>query len=372
MENLNKDNEINTNNNNSFNKHIVIILIIAVFTALGWLLFSINNDEETTTCPAALLSKYNSEHNLPKTESKFPIMGTFAQVTVYAEPEEAEKAIKTVRRIFTIFEEKCNIFNPKSEVSRLNANADKKPFKCSPLIWNLLNSSRRAYVISSGAFDVTARPLMLLWGFYRKRGDSLPSDKEIKSTLLKVGMNNIVFDDKNHTVKFKVPGMSVDFGGIAKGIAVQLAIKKICAMGINNAVVNLGGNMYCLGRPPSPRKSYNIGVRNPLEKSKICKKLTLHNQAVATSGNYERYVTIKGHHYTHIMNPKDGKPVENMLSTTVVCPDAGDADFLSTSVFINGTEYAKKICKANPQVKIIVIRRKPGNESETEILSFGK
>ena len=363
---------MNTKTNNNLNKHIIVILIVVVFTALAWYLFSSQDNRKSGNCPAELLAKYTSGHNLPKTERKFPVMGTFAQVTVYADPKLAEDAIKTVREVFTAFEERCNIFNPESEISRLNATADKKAFKCSPLVWNLLNSSRRAYVLSRGAFDVTARPLMQLWGFYRKRGDSLPTKEEIKSTLTKTGLDKVVFDDKNHTVKFKVSGMSIDFGGIAKGVAVQVAAKKISVMGIKNAVINLAGNMYCLGRPPAPREFYSIGVRNPLAKNKIFAQIPLRNQAVATSGNYERYVTIKGHHYTHIMNPKTGKPVEDMLSATIVCPDAGDADFLSTSVFINGPEYAEKICKANPQIKIIIVRRKPKNKSEVEILNFGK
>lgn len=240
---------MNTKTNNNFNKNITILLIIVVFTALAWHLFSSKENSDSAECPAELLAKYASGHSLPKNESKFPVMGTFAQITVYAEPEQAQNAIKTVRKVFAAFEERCNIFNPKSEISRLNATADKKPFKCSPLVWNLLNSSRRAYMLSHGAFDVTARPLMQLWGFYRKRGNSLPTKKEIESTLTKIGMDKVVFDDKNHTVKFKVPGMSIDFGGIAKGVAVQVATKKIHAMGIKNAVVNLGGNMYCLGRP---------------------------------------------------------------------------------------------------------------------------
>jgi thiamine biosynthesis lipoprotein len=380
MEKQDNDNNKNININintdkkktDGINKYTIVILIIIVFTALAWFLFFSGKDNAPADCPAELFTKYTSGHKLPKTESKFPIMGTFAQVTVYAEPEQAKKAIKTVREVFAVFEDKCNIFNPESEISRLNATAGKKAFKCSPLIWNMLNSSRRAYVLSRGAFDITARPLMQLWGFYRKRGNSLPAAEEIKSTLDKTGMDKVIFDDKGHTVKFKVAGMSIDLGGIAKGIAVQVAARKIHAMGIRNAVVNLGGNMYCLGSPPAPREFYSIGVRNPLEKNKICARLPLRNQAVATSGNYERYVTVNGRHYTHIMNPKTGKPVENMLSTTIVCPDAGDADFLSTAVFINGAEYAKNICKANPQIKIIIIRRKPENKSETETLYFGE
>ena len=313
----------------------------------------------------------NVNSNKQKTERNFPIMGTFAKTVLYGKPELTEKASDKIREVFTMIEKTCNIFDPKSEISRLNKNASAKAFKCSPLLWNMFNSSRRAYDISGGTFDVSARPLMLLWGFYRKRGDTLPNAKEVKEAQSKTGLDKIIFDDKNHTVKFKYPGMSIDFGGIAKGIAVQVATQQIQKMGIKHGVIDLGGNMYCLGRPPAPKEFYTIGIRNPLAKNEICGKLLLRNQAVATSGNYERYVTIKGHHYTHIMNPKTGKPVEDMLSVSVLSPNAGESDFLSTTVFINGPEYAKLLCKTNPDIGIFIVRRKPGDKSKTETIKIG-
>lgn len=306
-----------------------------------------------------------------KTERKFVVMGTFAASVIYGDQELGEKASDKVREVFTLIDKTCTIYDPESEISRLNASAYSKAFKCSPLLWNMFNSSRRAYDISGGVFDVSARPLMLLWGFYRKRGDTLPSAAEIQKAKTKVGLNKVIFDDKNHTVKFTVPGMSIDFGGIAKGIAVQIAVRKIKAMGIKNAVIDLGGNMYCLGRPAA-KEFYRIGVRNPLAKNEICAILSLRDQGIATSGDYERYVTIKGRHYTHIMNPKSGKPVEDMLSVSVVSSDAGKADILSTAIFIRGVEFAKLICKANPDTGVFIIRRNPKDKSKTEIIKIGK
>ncbi|MDD5728219.1 MAG: FAD:protein FMN transferase, partial [Victivallales bacterium] len=185
------------------------------------------------------------------------------------------------------------------------------------------------------------------------------------------GLNKVTFDDRKHTVKFTVPGMSLDFGGIAKGVAVQIAVEKIRALGIRHAVVNLGGNMYCLGFPPAPRKLYVIGIRNPLDKKEICTKLTVRNRGIATSGNYERYVTINGRPYTHIMNPRTGKPVADMLSVTVVCPNAGDADFLSTAIFIKGAGFAEKLCKYNPQLEAVIIRINPADKLHPAITRFG-
>lgn len=332
-------------------------LIIIILCSLTWIyLFPKNPDGNS---------------NLLKTERNFLIMGTFARTVIYGKPEMAEQASDKVLEIFSLIEKKCNIFDPKSEISKLNKTACRKAFKCSPLVWNMFNSSRRAYDISGGAFDVSARPLMQLWGFYRKRGDTLPTAQEVKKAQSITGLDKIIFDDKNHTVKFTVPGMSIDFGGIAKGIAVQIATKKIHKMGIKHGVIDLGGNMYCLGQPPAPKKYYTIGIRDPLAKNKICGKLFLHDQAVATSGNYERYVTIKGHHYTHIMNPKTGKPVEDMLSVSVLTSNAGDADFLSTAIFIQGVDFAKLICKANPDIGVFIVRRNPKDKSKTETIKIG-
>ncbi len=363
MDSLNKKNDSKTNDFKGITKkQYWQTLIIVLICALAWTYFFPGRAGDS--------SEINS--NPYKTKRKFVVMGTFAETVIYGERESGEKASDAVREIFSLIDKTCNIFDPESEISRLNATAYAKAFKCSPLLWNMFNSSRRAYDISGGVFDVSARPLMLLWGFYRKRGDTLPDAAEIHQAKSKVGLNKVIFDNKNHTVKFTVPDMSIDFGGIAKGIAVQIAVRKIKALGIKHGVINLGGNMYCLGRPPAPKEFYIIGVRDPLAKNKVCAVLSLRNQAVATSGNYERYVTIKGRHYTHIMNPKTGKPVEDMLSVTVVTSNAANADILSTAVFIRGVDFAKLICKANPDTGILIIKRNPGDKSKAEIIKIGK
>ena len=310
--------------------------------------------------------------NAQKTERNFTVMGTFAHTVIYGKPELTEKASDKIAEIFSTIEKTCNIFDPKSEISRLNQSAHAKAFKCSPLLWNVFNTSRSAYDVSGGAFDVSARPLMQLWGFYRKRGDTLPTAKEVKDAQEKTGLNKVLFDDKNHTVKFTVPDMSIDFGGIAKGIAVQIAAQQIQEMGIKHGLIDLGGNMFCLGRPPAPKKFYTIGIRDPLTKNKICGKLSLRNQAVATSGNYERYVTIKGRHYTHIMNPKTGRPVEDMLSVSVLSLNAGDSDFLSTTIFIRGVDFAKALCKSNQELGVFIVRRNPKDKTKAETIKIGK
>lgn len=309
----------------------------------------------------------NQQRNagVEKVQRTFPVMGTIAQVTFYGGKELCGQAADTVRESFEKVSKACNIFDPDSELSRLNKTAYDKPFKCSDQLWQMLQAGRRAYKVSDGAFDITARPLMVLWGFYRKRGESLPSKAETAEALLRTGLDKVIFNDKEKSVKFTVKGMSFDLGGYAKGAAVDLAVDAVSKLGVNCGIINLGGNMRCLSNPPPGRKSFVIGVRDPFNKSAVCGKVQVLNKALATSGNYERYVTIKGKQYTHIMNVKTGRPVADIYSVTVIAPTALDTDIYSTSVFIKGVEYARSVIRHRPDISFLIIR--PDADGKTKV-----
>jgi len=297
-------------------------------------------------------------------------MGTVAQVKVFEPEPLAGRAVDKVQAVFLEVQDAFNVFDPKSELSRLNASAAAVPFKCSPSLWDMLKQARRAHAVSGGAFDVTVKPLMELWGFHCKRGDSLPDAVEIKAAAALVGLDKVVFDDAAHTVKFPVKGMAFDFGGIAKGYAVDLAADALKALGVKRALVNLGGNMYCFPEPPPGQDAYVIGVRDPLDKDNIRGVVELRDMAVATSGNYERYVTIQGKQYTHIVDPRAGLPVSDMLAVTVLTPRGVDSDYLSTTVFINGPDFARKLLPLYPRTSFLVIRRNPQTQAP-ELVKIG-
>ena len=307
---------------------------------------------------------------LEKATRTYPIMGTMAEVTLYGSPELTEKAADTVYDVFKEVETTCNIFNPNSELSRLNREAGEHPFKCGPLLWDALQGGRKAWKLSDGAFDITARPLMVLWGFYSKQ-KQLPSREEINKALAVVGLDKVEFDDQSHTVKFKVKGMSFDLGGIAKGFAVDRAVRAVKKLGVKCGIINLAGNMYCFPEPPPGRESYRIGIRNPLNKAEACGVINVKNISIATSGNYERYVVIDGKRYTHIMNVKTGLPVAHMLSVTVVTPSAETADAMSTSIFINGEDFARKIRAQIPGTSVLIIRESTQPGKKYEITKIG-
>jgi thiamine biosynthesis lipoprotein len=315
-------------------------------------------------------TKINEDDMAPVVaERTFPVMGTIAQYKLYGEPKIVEQAADKVRDTFFNIEKLCNIFDKNSEISRLNHTAADRPFKCSPLLWSVLMESKSAYELSHGAFDITARPLMQLWGFYRQRGDALPTADELKKVLKNIGMNKVIFDEVAHTVKFTHSGISFDLGGVAKGFAVDQAVKAVKKLGISSGIINLAGNMYCFPKAFPQRQTYRIGIKDPLDKKQLCGYVDLLDCSLATSGDYERYVTIQGKRYTHIMDVRTGKPVTKMLSVTVITPSACVADYLSTSIFINGKAFAKQICEKIPGTQVLIIQ--DNDNGEPEQIKFG-
>lgn len=314
---------------------------------------------------------YMKDHGILSLRRNYPVMGTFAGITLYGKIDRTEKAAEKIYRAFKKVEKTCSIFDPQSELSKLNASAHEKPFKCSPLLWELIMLSKNAYEMSGGAFDITAKPLMDLWGFYRKR-EKLPDQEEIKKAMEKVGFDKLILNEKEHSVKFKKAGVQLDMGGIAKGFAVDKAAKAAIKCGVKMGIINLGGNMRCLPLPPPGKEKYTIGIRDPINKDTECAYVELLNSSVATSGNYERYLVIDGVRYTHIMDVKTGRPVKDMLSVTVVTPLAANADIFSTSIFIKGEKLASKICSAVPATNALIIKHPPGNAEKIDIIKTGK
>lgn len=269
----------------------------------------------------------------------YPCMGTIVDISLFESTEAAEKAAAAIQKELKKIEDMCNIFNPESEISRLNASAADKPFVCSNELYSLLKYCYNAYEITGGAFDITAKNLMDLWGFYRKR-KTIPSPAEIKNTLTRTGMNKVIFNDDAKSVFFTVKGMAFDLGGVAKGAALDNAVAAAKNAGAQKGIINLGGNIGCFREKQDG--FFEIGVRDPRKRNAIIDKLQIANGFCATSGDYERFVTLNGKKYSHIMNPLTGYPVQNMCSTTVVAASGIDSDIFSTACFILGREKADR------------------------------
>lgn len=274
------------------------------------------------------------------------IMGTTVEISIYPSNkkalEEAFNEIKKVDRLMSTYKED-------SEISSLNRQGEMEvSSETLEVIKKALEFSR----ITRGAFDITCKPLVNLWKKAKKEM-KVPSEEEINKALSLVGYRKIVL--KGNLVSFKEKGVQIDLGGIAKGYAVDKAIEVLKKKGIKRALVNAGGDLYALGESPE-REKWQIGIQDPRHKDKIFSIIKLKDKGVATSGDYERYFTIEGKRYSHIVNPKTGQTVEDVpMSVTIVAPDATTADALATGVFVLGPKKGMEIINSLSKVEGMII-----------------
>jgi len=298
----------------------------------------------------------------------FSTMSTVGSVTLsHKEKIVVKNALAAAHEAIREVEKTCNVFDPESELSKLNATAADEPFACSELLWDVLAQARAFWRDSGGVFDVTIDPLMKLWGFHSKR-ETLPSEAEIAEAKRLTGLDKVVFDDETRTVKFTVPGMSINLGGIAKGYALDRAADAVRKLGVKTGWIEIGGNILALPKKSGGGK-YAAGIRNPFRKDDLLGRTTLSDAAISTSGNYERYVVIDGKQYTHIIDPAAGLPVSGMDSVTVIADSGVASDALSTSIFIAGPDAVAGWTKRFPGLRVLIVR---GPADKPEVLKFGK
>lgn len=299
-----------------------------------------------TLLAAAVILSSSCADEEPVTRETF-VMGTAAWITIHGLSEEeageaAEEAFRELHRI----EAMMSNWKKESELSLLNRESDGEPYDISRELYHVLERSIHYSHLTAGAFDITARPLVRLWGF---QGGSarLPDPIEIEQTMTRVGYRKVMLDGESTSIMMP-PGMELDLAGIAKGYGVDRAVSILKERGIENALVNLGGNIYAYGAPPG-EEGWRIGIRDPRGGRNVIGSLLLMDEAVSTSGNYENYVEIEGTIYGHIIDPRAGRPVSHMLSVTVVAPTALEADALSTGLFVLGPESGEKVLELLPE-----------------------
>lgn len=298
---------------------------------------------------AVLLSVFScSNEEKPFTKDTF-VMGTVANVTIHGKSEEEAETIATAafRELHSI-ESNLSTWKERSELSRLNRDSNGKPLLASWELYILADSSLYFSERTFGAFDITTRPLVKLWGFLGGT-PTLPSDADIEEALKFVGSDKITLSKKVPRIALS-PGAQIDLAGIAKGYAVDRCADILKDHGVTSALINLGGNIYAIGAPPG-KDGWTIGIRNPIDTGKLIGSFMLKNEAVATSGNYENFVEIDGKRYGHIIDPRTGRPVEHVLSVMVIASTALAADALSTGFFVLGPEKSEEALKKLPGVK---------------------
>lgn len=289
-------------------------------------------------------------------------MGTLVKISVADRDKSAEQIKKSVDKAFSEIENidrLMSVYRNESEVSRINRLKQGQMIAVSDELLEVIGRSIQISRLSFGAFDLTSAPVIELWGFGRKgRIENLPSPEEIKESLSMVGYRNIIIDRRKKEIGFAQEGMKIDLGGIAKGYAVDRAIEILKKEKINNALIDAGGDVYCLGLN-AKKVPWVIGIKDPRHSSRVIRTLKLRDEACATSGDYEKFFLKNGRRFSHLIDPRTGWPVQNgIISVTVLAASCLEADALATAVFVLGKKKGLKLIDSLTKTEAIVITQK--------------
>ena len=242
-------------------------------------------------------------------------------------------------------------YKKESPLSQLNREAFQHPVKIDSELFNFIAECVRYSEDSDGAFDITVGPLMKAWGFFRGEG-RMPNQKELRDVRQKIGYQHIILNAKEKTIRFDREGIDLDLGGIAKGYAVDQAIKILKTHDIERALISAGGStIYGLGSPPE-KDGWEIEIQDPLDARKIALTVNLKNQALSISGSSEKFFEVNGKRYSHIMDPRTGKPVMNILSVAVITDTGTKGDALDNIFYVQGAGKAKTMLKKYPGAQV--------------------
>ena len=266
-----------------------------------------------------------------------PLLGTFVTISAWGDdPEQVQRAISAAFDEFRRADALMSIHRADSELSRVNAQAATNVVALSPELFNVIEQAQRIATETDGAFDVTIRPVADLWGFIWKE-HRLPTEPELHAVLPRVGFRKVELDAPNRTIRFREPGVSIDLGGIGKGVAVDMAIGKLRELGITNAMVKAGGDLRVMGAPPG-EAFWTVQLEDPRKKGRRV-SIQLRDAALSTSGNYENFFEVAGRRYSHILDPRTGLPVQGIAACTVIAPTCTESDAWATALFVCGAEH---------------------------------
>ncbi len=296
-------------------------------------------------CVVALLLAHLAlaDGEMLRISSSAEAMGTTFTIVAYDESRSrlqgaVDSAFEEVRRIDAVLSN----YREDSEWSRINREAAQRPVAVSDEVFRLLEACQAYSRASGGAFDITVGPLLKLWGFYKGSG-RVPHRAEIRTALGRVGYEKVILDPAERTVRFTVPGVELDPGGIGKGYAVDRMVEILEDAGIRSALVSGGGSsIYGLGAPPGER-GWRVEIRDPKSPQRSVETLVIANESLSTSGNYEKFFYAGGKLYSHIFDPRTGYPAANgVLSVSVVAPRTIDSEAWTKPFFLRGPEWAAR------------------------------
>ncbi|MEM6803702.1 MAG: FAD:protein FMN transferase [Bacteroidota bacterium] len=294
----------------------------------------------------------------------FHMGSPFAITVVHSDREKAWEAIEAAEKEIERIEALISSWRPTSQTSSINKHAGLKAVKVSEELFQLIYRAKKVSQLSQGAFDISYASMDRIWKFDGTM-TQMPSPEAIAKSVEKIGYQQIELQEARKEVFLQRQGMKIGFGAMGKGYAANRAKAILQAKGISSGMVNAGGDLTAWGKEENG-ESWKIAIADPSKKKTVLAWLELSDQAVVTSGDYERFVEIEGKRYAHIIDPRTGYPVQGIKSVSIICPDAELADALATCVFVMGREKGLKLIEKLQGIECLIIT------DENEIVTSNK
>lgn len=318
------------------------------------------------------LTACNKEEQIAKEQSRYEsefleLFDTVTRIVGYADSEEQfTKYSQTIYDNLKEYHELFDIYNDYegiNNIKTINDNAGIAPVKVDQKIIDLLLFSKEAYEKTNGQTNVAFGAVLKIWHDHRTIGiedpqnASLPSEEELKIAKEHTNIDDVIINEKDSTVFLKDPEMSLDVGAIAKGYATEKVSIIARESGLSSGLLSVGGNVRAINKNVTTNEPWNVGIQNPDTSSEqsVLKVVKIEDKSLVTSGDYERYYTVNGERYNHIIDPDTLFPSTYFTSVSIICKDSGLADALSTAIFSMPFEEGLKLINSLPDTEAMWI-----------------
>lgn len=278
-------------------------------------------------------------------------MGTEISVFLWHDdPRQGQRAVDAVFEEVARLDDLMSTYIEESRISEINREAATRPVVAGDELFNLIRRSLDISVLTKGAFDITYDSVGQHYDF---REGLRPDEDTVAEELPLIDFRFVEANETDGTISFRLDGVRINLGGIAKGYAVERGVEVARRYGVRSARVTAGGDTRLLGdRRGAP---WMVGIQNPRNEAEVAVTIPLENESISTSGDYERYFIEDGERFHHIIVPSTGESAGEVRSATIIGPDAVVTDALSTSVFIMGVDQGLRLISTLPDYEGIVI-----------------
>ena len=295
----------------------------------------------------------------------YDVFDTVTQVIAYCEDEEEfTKQMEALHQDLITYNQLYDIYNSYDgvvNVKTINDNAGKAPVQVDDRILSMLELAQKMYDTTGGKMNIAMGSVLNIWHNYRDAAlqndndadNTLPTQQELEAAAQHCDIQNVIIDQAAKTVYLADPEMSLDVGSVGKGYAVEMVCQAAEARGLTSALVSVGGNLRAIGKKPDGSQ-WTGGVENPWDASEVYtgstslfgSPINMSDLALVTSGDYQRYFVVNGQRYHHLIDPDTLWPATYFNGVTVLCPDSGLADCLSTGLFCMSLEEGQKLVES--------------------------